>query len=269
VPSKPTTLSVKQPEPVRFSRLKFMAESPAHYADGVADETSAMRKGSATHAYLLGGASKVVLYEGGARNPKFKAWQEFKAEHPGKHILIPSEMAAVEGMRRSIEAHPRAMELLDDGVQENRIEWSLGARRCGGTPDVVKPIPGRKRLVELKTCMTSKPGRFQWQAKNMFYHAQVAWYAEGLGRTMAYTPGPVDEVYVVAVEQKRPYVVTVYPVTPSVLRAGLKQCHQWLAELEACERSGTFPGYAQADVDWVWDEDGDGLDWERGDEAAA
>lgn len=268
MPSNKPTTSLSKPEPVRFSRLKFMAESPAHYADGVADETSAMRKGSATHAYLLGGASKVVLYEGGARNPNFKAWQEFKAAHPGKHILIPSEMAAVEGMRRAIEAHPRAMELLDDGVQENRIEWSLGARRCAGTPDVVKPLPGRKRLVELKTCMTSKPGRFQWQAKNMHYHAQVAWYAEGLARTMAYVPGPVDEVYVVAVEQKRPYVVTVYPVTPSVLRAGLKQCHDWLVELEACERAGKFPGYAQGDVDWVWDEDGDGLDWGK-DEVAA
>lgn len=264
---KTTITSPSKPlEPVRFSRLKFMAESPAHYADGVTDETSAMRKGSATHAYLLGGAEKVVVYEGGARNPKFKAWQEFKAEHPGKHILIPSELAAVEGMRRSLERHPRAMELLDDGVQETRIEWSLGARRCAGTPDVVKPLPGRKRLVELKTCMSSKPGRFQWQAKNMHYHAQVAWYADGLARTMAYTPGAVDEVYVVAIEQKRPYPVTVYPVSESVLRAGRAQCQLWLAELLECERTGLFPAYAQGDVDWVWDEDGDGLVW---DEAAA
>jgi hypothetical protein len=29
-----------------------------------------------------------------------------------------------------------------------------------------------------------------------------------------------------------------------------------------------FPGYAQGDVDWVWDEDGDGLEWEK-DEVAA
>jgi hypothetical protein len=103
----------------------------------------------------------------------------------------------------------------------------------------------------------------------MFYHAQIAWYAEGLARTMTYTPGAVDEVYVVAVEQKRPYPVTVYPVTPGVLRAGREQCQLWLAELLACEQTGVFPSYAQGDVDWVWEETGDGLEWERGDEVAA
>lgn len=254
-------------DPVRFSRLKLMVKSAAHYEAGFGEETGPMRKGSALHAYLLGGPEKAVVYEGGRRDDRIAAWRDFKAEHAGKHILIPSEKELVEGMRRSIERHQRAMDLLDDGVQENRIEWETIGRRCAGTPDVVKPLVGRKRLVELKTCNTSKPGLFEWQAKKLAYHAQVAWYADGLEKTTAYAPGPVDEVFIVAVESAPPYPVTVLRVCPSVLAAGARQWRMWFEMLLVCEQSNHFPAYAQGDVAWEW-EDADGLDWGDGEAAA-
>jgi len=254
-------------EPLRFSRLSLMRKSAAHYLHGKGDETGAMRKGSALHSYLLGQRDRVVLYEGGARNPRFKAWQEFQAANETKHILIPSEMGPVQGMRRSLEQHPRAMELLD-GIQEERIEWELSGRACAGTPDVVHLLPdGRKRLVELKTSRTADPNLLRWHAKNLAYHAQLSWYATGLERTMAYAPGPVVEAYLVAVESTPPYPVTVLRVCDSMLTAGQRQWRLWFERRRVCEETNHFPGYVEGDVDWE-DDGGDvELDWD--DEEAA
>jgi hypothetical protein len=225
-----------------------------------------MRRGSAVHAYLLGGAEKVAVFRDGVRNKKSAKWIDFQIANAGKHILIPSELGAVEGMRRAVERHQRAMDLLDDGVQENRITWDIGGRPCAGTPDVVKPGKSGKRLVELKSCDTSAPDMFRWKGRRMAYHAQVAWYADGLERCLDYQPGPVTEAFVVAVESTAPFPVTVFRMTESILRAGRRQWRIWFEALRNCEQSDSFPAYAQSDVDWE-DEDGHGLVWE--DDAAA
>jgi hypothetical protein len=263
--NKVANQTIPELEPLRFSRLKLMSKSAAHFQAGFGGESSAMRKGTAVHSYMLGGADKVVLYEGGARNPKFKVWQEFQAANDGKLILIPSELGAADGMRRSLEAHPRAMELLA-GIQEQRIDWVDMGRACRGTPDVVHLIPdgkgGAKKIgVELKTCVTSHPERFAWQCRKMSYHAQCAWYKHGLERSMAYPAGPVTEFFVVAVESTAPYPVTVFRFDEESLIMGHKQNRLWLEQLLGCERSGHFPAYTECDVALTVLEDGDGLDW--------
>jgi len=253
-------------EPLRFSRLCLMAKSAAHYAHGYKEETPEMREGSATHAYLLGQKHRVAVYTEGNRDKRHKKYQAFLEEHHSQLILSPAEMAPVEGMRRAIEAHPRAMELLD-GIQEQRIYWDLGGRACAGTPDVVTISPnGAKRLVELKTSRTAAPGLFMWHAKKLGYHAQLAWYAEGLERALVYKPGPVTEHYIVAVESAAPYPVTVVRVCESMLDLGRRQWRLWFEQLANCERTGRFPAYCEAEVDWE-DEEVE-LDWGGGEEAA-
>jgi len=249
-------------EPVHFSRLKRIEKSPLHYAEGSIEETGAIRKGTAVHAYMLGGADKVVVYTGGNRDDRIEKWRDFKVEHAGKKILIPSEVRAVEGMRRSLEKHQRAMDLLDDGVQENLITWSLKGRACAGTPDVVRPKNGRKRLVELKTDQSAAPWHFKFKARKFAYHAQVNWYETGLGLCSQYEPGPVDEVFFVVVESTAPYPVTVIEVGECIRRQGRAVWEPWLDELLECERRQKFPAYVDDVVPWTADEDSDGLSWE-------
>lgn len=244
-------------EPVRFSRLKLFGKSAAHYAHGYGDDTGPMRKGSALHRYLLGDKSGVVLYPGRRAGKK---WDEFKAAHEGTDILIQSEFRDVEGMRKSIERHPRAMALLD-GVREERIEWEMAGRACAGTPDVVHLRTGGKVLVELKTSVSAAPDLFKWQAKRMAYHAQLAWYAHALESTLVYAPGPVTEQYIVAVESAPPYPVTVIRVTDALRKKGERQWRAWFEQLLVCERSGHFPGYVDADVDW--DDEDTELEWDE------
>lgn len=252
-------------EPLRFSRLKLMSKSAAHYALGYGEDTGSMRKGTGIHSLMLGDSSRVKVYNG-ARNKKHKKYQAFLEQNPDCQILSKKEMVEVDGMRRSLDAHPRALELLD-GIREERIEWSLSGRACAGTPDVVKLIgDGRKRLVELKSGVSTKPDLFLWQAKKMCYHGQLSWYARGLETTMAYAPGPVTEQYIVAVESTAPYPVTVINVHDSMRRKGERQCRFWFEQLLVCEATGHFPGYVESDVDWA--DDDTELEWDEDEEAA-
>lgn len=246
-------------QPVRFSRLKLMGKSPAHFQANPDLEGDGIRKGSALHSFLLGGSRKVAVYAK-ARNKKHKAYAAFLEEHPNTEILSPKEFADVEGMRASLHRHERAMQLLD-GVREQRIEWSIGGRACAGTPDVVHLGPSGKVLVELKTGQSSAPDLFRWQSRKLAYHAQLAWYARGLEMASVYTPGPVTEQYIVAVESSAPYPVTVFRVTDALRKAGEKQCRLWLEQLLVCERTGNWPGYVEADVDL--DEEERELDWDE------
>lgn len=251
-------------EPVRFSRLKLMGKSAAHYAHGRTDETASMRKGTAVHSYLLGDQDRVKVYDG-RRDARTKAYQAFLEEHPDCDILSPKEAVDVEGMRKAIENHERAVELLC-GIREERIEWTLAGRACAGTPDVVHVRPdGTKIVVELKTSQSSAPDLFRWQARKLAYHAQIAWYARGLETALVYTPGRVVEQYIVTVESAPPYPVTVFRVTDALRAAGDKQCRLWFEHLLVCERTGNWPGYVECDVDL--DEDDVELEWD--DEAAA
>lgn len=255
-------------EPVRFSRLKKMALSAAHYAEGFGKETSPMRKGTAVHAYLLGGEKNVAVYTDGARNAKFKKWQDFQARNVGKHILIPSELEGVAGMRKSLESHPRAMSLLD-GIQERTITWEEGGRACMGTPDVVIPKNGKTIGVELKTTQTSHPERFVWQCRKMAYHAQCAWYKRGIELCGNYQPALVDEFFIVAVESTAPYPVTVFKLDQESLEAGAKMNRLWLEQLLVCERNDHFPAYTESDVLLSVVETAPELDWSGLDEGEA
>lgn len=235
------------PEPVRFSRLKLMAKSAAHFAEGYGAETGPMRKGTGLHAYLLGGEKSVAVYTGGARNAKFAKWQAFQAANPGKHILIPSELEKVAGMRKSVEQHARASWLLD-GIQERRIHWTDAGRACMGTPDNVLPKGGKKILVELKTSETSHPEHFVYKCRRYAWHAQCAWYKRGVEECGEYGAGAVDEVYIIAVESSAPYPVTVFRLDQESLEAGAKMCRLWLEQLLVCEKNNHFPAYAESDV---------------------
>ena len=249
-------------EPVRFSRLKLFGKSAAHFREGKDFDTSPTRKGTALHSLLIGDADRVKVYEG-KRDPRSKAYQDFLEANPdcGKP-LSPREMVDVQGMRKAIEKHARAMVLLD-GIREERIEWTMAGRACAGTPDVVhlSQASGSKILVELKTGQSSAPDLFRWQARKLAYHAQLAWYAHGLEAANVYTPGPVVEQYIVAVESAPPYPVTVFRVTDALRRAGERQYRIWFEQLLVCERTGNWPAYVESDVDL--DEEEVELDWDE------
>jgi hypothetical protein len=233
-------------EPLRFSRLRRMAKSAAHFAAYQDEDTASLRKGRALHSLLLGDARDEVVAvcpPGMKRDLRHKAYQEWLKGHEGAEILTEAEAASVRGMRQSIERHPRALELLE-GVREHTEYWTWLGRACRGTPDVVSS----RYLVELKTCRSSDPRQFPFEARRYHYHGQLAWYLNGLSIVRGAARIP-SEICIVAIESTVPYPVTVFRVTDELLEQGERSLRLWMERLAVCEQSGVWPAYAESDVE--------------------
>ena len=223
--------------PVRFSNLKYMAQSPAHYRERLLnppEPSRAMRIGTCAHAALLGG--NVVVYDGDRRG---KAWLEFEDAHAGQEIVTRAEWVLGEAMADAVRADCAAADLLAGMVHfEERVGFWIGSRECAGRIDAYS----YDALIEFKTCADASPARFASHAVRMGYLAQVAWYIDGLGRCSV----PLDAAYIIAVESKPPHVVQVYEITPASLDFGRAQYRSWWERLMQCEAANEWPGYVQS-----------------------
>lgn len=224
-------------EPLRFSRLKLMAKSPAHYAAYKPEPTGAMETGTAADRLLLGG--KVIAYPGPVR--RGKDYEAFCAQNPDALIVTQKEGALALGIAEAVQNCPDAVRLLT-GTRQQTIYWDFNGRPCRGTPDV----RGDGFLTDLKTGETSDPRFFPFKVRRFAYHAQMSFYETGV--SLAKLP-PVTQSYIVAVEQTPPYVVTVYRLTDQTIEFGARLWRLWLEQLQVCEASGAFPSYSQSIVD--------------------
>lgn len=230
------------PKEVRFSNLKRLALSPAHYAHAISSwspSARAMTIGNAAHSIVLGGKN-VVVYPGKVR--RGKEWDAFQLEHSSALILSRSEHAATIGCVESIRSNALAMRMLEGEREAELPMWRLSGRWCGGRPDV----RGRTHLTELKTSYTSHPLWFVRHGIRMAYHGQLAWYRDGVEEVT----GEQLACCIVAVETKAPYVVTCMQLTDRAVVAGQKQNRLWFEQLLACEAAGEWPPYAQDVVDF-------------------
>lgn len=239
--------------PVRFSNLKRIAQSPAHYRaacqypDG---DTLSRKIGRGVHAMLFN--QPLSLWTGKVRNGK--AWDAFLAANQNREILNAKEHAQASAIAASIRSNRDASRLLfDSTVLERRLYWQIQGRQCAGTPDAVGP----HGLVDLKTARTTEPDKFTRAATWMAYHAQLAWYQDGC--ELAGLPRP-DPCYIVAVESVEPYAVTVLRLTERALDMGRRLNRLWFERLMVCEASNEWPSYSQSIVEFdLHDDEASGL----------
>lgn len=246
--------------PTRFSLLKKMSLSPAHYYEacqrpqddslasrlGAAafDNKEALRFGTAVHELLLGNVTKVAKYTGKKRAGK--AWDAFRiaaADEGAAAILNEREHKHAVAIAAAVRANGKAMRLLfEDTVVEERIDWKWIGRDVRSTPDA----RGTAHLADLKTSVTSQPSMFVRLALRLHYHAQAALYGDAL--EAANLP-PVREAFIVAVEKTPPYPVTILRFTDAALEMGRKLCTLWMERLLTCEATNTWPEYSEGVVD--------------------
>lgn len=255
--------------PTRYSLLKTMEASPAHYLEATqheqddslasrlgafaSDRKAAFRIGSAIHAMLTDG--KVLVYDG-RRDPRVKAWQDFQAEAEANgvaEILIASEMVTVRGVVDAIRAREDAMRLLFDGTTiEKRIDWTWMGKAVRSTPDART----KSYTVDLKSARTSDPELFKRQNRQLFYHAQAELYARAMEEAGEGRPA---DAFVIAVEKTRPHPVTIFRFTDEMLELGAKLNRKWMERLLQCEQANSWPAYTRPgtvidlDVDQEWD----------------
>jgi hypothetical protein len=209
----------------------------------------------------LSPANKPPISDGTRRG---KDWEAFKTEHSyAETIYTASEAEVALAVAESVRTDAHAQQLLSHpGLREHRIEWTRAGRACAGTPDFFNLLS----LVDLKTCASADPrrwtGRFG-EIRKRSYHAQLAWYADGL--EAAGYPKP-SAAYLIAVETRAPYPVVVYRIEESELEAGRRAYCAWFETLRVCEEANHWPGYAQSVVSVEADEDDEPTELIFGDE---
>lgn len=236
--------SVSDPRdvPGRFSTLKQFEQSPLHYLHAVRsgyDETLSMRLGSGAHAISFG--QPYVVWNGKVRNGK--VWDAFEAKHAGELILNLSELDKAKRMAAALREHPVASRLLfgPGTLHESRIDWTWRGRAFRSTPDACT----HTTLIDLKCLRSAEPDKVMWQSSKMFYHAQSWLYTKALnsiGRD-------IKEQFLVVVENKEPFPVSVFRFTPMALDRGMRACERWFEQMLHCEERGVYPGYSTTVVD--------------------
>lgn len=242
MPSEEEIAKKSRLPPVRFSRLKKMASSPAHFEADFTEQTACMEKGSAVD-HLIFQSKIVIAYPGKVRNGK--DWESFKLDHPDNEfcVVTGAEYEHSRAIAAAIRADRRAMRVLR-GERQKEIYWSLCGRSCVSHLDILGTNGGW--VTELKVSQTSNPARFRWQALRMLYHCQLAFYSDAAASYLGREP---RAHFIVCAEATYPHVVTTFKLTHRAIQLG-KRCNRlWMERLLQCEAADEYPGYSQSIVD--------------------
>lgn len=243
--------------PSRFSLLKQMNLSPAHYFHAcqspqddtlasrlgslggfVRDRKEALRMGTAIHELLLGNPDKIGRYVGRRAGKAWEAFQQERAAEGCTEILNEKEWAQASNVVEAIRRRADAMRLLLDGtIIEQRIDWMRMDKAIRSTPDARSKL----HVVDLKSAISSEPETFRRQSLKLFYHAQASLYGDAME---ANGEGRPADSFVIAVEKTAPFPVTIFRFTAELLELGQKLNRLWLERLLNCERNNHWPVYA-------------------------
>lgn len=156
-------------------------------------------------------------------------------------ILSPDNMEYARGIVASVNANPHARAVLDNAtdfelsviVRDDETGLLLKARL-----DIYCRAIGV--MPDLKTCRSSNPSKFKYQARDMAYDVQLCFYrkvALAAGLEVATTP-------VIAAENTRPFTTTVFDPSEAFMLTGEKRMNDALAKFAECNSTGVWPGYS-------------------------
>lgn len=227
--------------PVRWSALRHLAKSPAHYKYALehgVTETAAMRIGSAAHGALLGGGRRFVLYDGVRKG---REWESFRdAQQDGATILNRREWDLAHTVALAVKTTPECLPLFEGSQLEKTLRWDIGGRACIGTPDALSR--SLMTLADLKVTADASPTKFPWHAARQGWLAQLAWYSDAIDPTHSLA------LHIVAAEVAPPHIVTVYRLTDQAIEMGRRHYRALFERLMVCEESDSWPGYSQCIV---------------------
>lgn len=237
---------------VSHSWLNRLHQSPAHLADlienGGIESTPDQVFGSAVHCIVLEPDEFPHRYAVRTEGVSgvTKAGKEFAAmaEGAGMTILSATDGRWVEAVARRARFNARLSEWLHRKHEtEVSLVWERDGYLCKARADLM--VSGLNIIADLKTTTTGSAAGFARQVARFNYHAQAAWYLDGIQRLT----GQVWDWWFVVAEKRRPFLVNCQAVPRDSVahRAGVEQNDELFALYKRCNETGKWPGYEDVD----------------------
>lgn len=234
---------------------RLLATAPpakyAHWRRTVQPPKTAFDLGHAVHSLALGYGLGIAPYpdgclatNGAASTAAAKAFAE-QARADGLVPLKTDQCAEVQAMADALLTHPTAGALLSgDGKPEQSLFWrdpETGVA-CRARVDWLPPVGASGRIIncDLKTARDASLTEFDRAAGQHHYHAQGAWYEDGL---LALTEATSVATVWVVVEKDPPYLVAVHQLPTVDMDRGRALNVRARRLYAACTASGVWPGY--------------------------
>jgi len=229
--------------------LLNLRRSPQHFRfakDNPPEPTPAMRFGTAAHSWILTPSvapDEILVAPKVDRRTKVgkEAWAEFEARANGRTVVTEDEAHTLAKMAGAVAASPAAQVALDAAERrEVSCAWADPAGSglmMRGRPDAL----GDNLIVDLKTAQDASPDAFARTAAHFGYHAQAAYYLDGL-RNLGYCDEQAVFLFVV-VEKTPPFGVAVYALDDEAIEAGRAQYEDAWRTYRSCRASNSWPSY--------------------------
>ena len=218
------------------SKFKDGRESMAHLKaamDGARtfEATDDMLLGSALHVAFLEPelvATRVAVWTGAVR--RGKAWDEFKVENAGRYILTEAMYEKMQGMVRALRAHAFTREVIGS-IQHTELSC-VGELR--GVPfkaraDAIHP----DMVIDVKKVRNGSAHSVTSSALEYGYHTQAYCYTTLFAR---------ERFVLLTVEDRKPFDVVPYELSPAFIRAGKYEANTVLDQLKFAQRTNQWPG---------------------------
>jgi hypothetical protein len=230
---------------VRWSNLKHMSDSPAHYQAAVNREfgdSDTLIFGRLLHTMVLQPHlmdAEYVVWSDGRRAGK--AWTDFVEAAGDRQIVRQRDIDEATPIADAIRSHPALADLWEGAIFETAVFWEHTSR------EIVVPMkamldwyhPATRTLIDLKTCRTADRRMFARAVADYGYHGQMAHYREGARRNNM----PVDRVLIVAAEKGTPHDVVPYEMCEGgAMRMGESYRDELVSRLVWCTATGKWPG---------------------------
>lgn len=243
---------------VNWSTLKHIGVSPKHYLWALSNprpQTDALLLGSLVHCMVFEPDQINARY---AKEPRFnramnddtarakgydggkQAALDWALDHADRVHVSAELYDTAYHASRAVLMDPVAAPFVTAGWNEYTIHWrdAHTGIDCRGRVDHVDGC-----LSDLKT--TRSLVTFERDIARFGYHAQLAWYIDGLRAAGTQTSKPP---VLVAVESQPPYDVLVLRFDEDDLAVGRRVYRRYLDTLAECRRTGTWPGVGGGSV---------------------
>lgn len=226
---------------VHWSGLKHMKRSPMHYQYRIRNpqpDNNAMALGRGCHTAVLEPEkllTEYAVYRGESQRKGTNEWKAFIAKHPEETVLKIEEYERVLAIAKAVRAHPVAAAYLARGKPEQTIVWT--------DAETGLPCKGRidwlgSAVVDLKSTTNVDAQKFAAIVARMYYHAQAAFYVDGVKAAFGLDLPAVD----IAVEVDAPHDIGVFVLGDDELQAGREEYQALLRQVAICRQKKSWPG---------------------------